>query len=58
MNKVFKHGCFGMYSENEYIHTLKFGVQIREESVSIGQLIKYINGHKDKKVDWGMFKEM
>ena len=47
-----------MYSENEYIHTLKFGVQIREESVSIGQLIKYINGHKDKKVDWGMFKEM
>lgn len=29
MKKVFKHGCFGLYTDQEYASTRKFGIQIR-----------------------------
>lgn len=56
MKKVFKHGCFGLYSENEYECTKKFGVQIREECVSIGEIIKTISLNKNNEINWDIFK--
>lgn len=58
MKKFFKHKFFGQYARKEYLYTKKFGVQIREESVSIGEMVKLVNKIKGEKVDWSKFAEM
>ena len=58
METVFKHGSFGFYSDEEFAFTKKFGIQIREECLSITSLMKLIDKTKDKKVDWNAIKEM
>jgi hypothetical protein len=40
MKQAFKHHCFGRYSDQEFAGTLKFGIQLREESVSLGAVMK------------------
>ena len=56
MEKVFKHGSFGRYSDEEFGGTRKCGIQIREESVQLGKLIKLIN--ESKPVEWSTFSDM
>ena len=58
MDTVFKQGSFGFYSEEEFYHTEKFGIQIREECLSITNLLRLIGKSKDKKVDWEAIKAM
>ena len=50
MNTVFKHECFGTYKDMEYNGTEKFGVMIREESISITNALRRIGDAKP--VDW------
>lgn len=59
MKKVFKHGCFGLYTDQEYGNTRKFGIQIREESISIAAVMKIImdkmEREKKGKFSWKVF---
>ena len=40
------------------MHTRKFGIQAREESLSIIKLLKAYEKTKDKKIDWEAIKNM
>ena len=56
MDKVFKHGSFGRYTDTEFAATRKFGIQIRQECLQLGKLIKMVN--EMKPVDWSLFSKM
>ena len=65
MDKVFKHGSFGRYSDQEFGGTRVCGIQIREESVQLGKLIKLItnaannkNTNNKNRVKWEQFANM
>lgn len=62
MRKVFKHGCFGLYSDQEWGHTHKFGIQIREESISIAAAMKLVmdklESEKKTKFTWKQFQSL
>lgn len=48
MMKVFKNGGFGRYTDQEWASTNKFGIQIREECISIAKVMKLIQSSMKK----------
>ncbi len=62
MKKVFKHGCFGLYTDQEWGCTNKFSIQIREESVALAAVMKIImaklESEKKNKFSWKQFAGM
>lgn len=46
--KVFKHGSFGNYNQNEYESTKKFGIQIRKDGLGITQVMQHIQDNVNK----------
>lgn len=59
-NRVFKHGCFGNYSQREYEETNKFGIQIRKDGLGVTQVMKLIqdNVGRNLKEEWTKISKM
>lgn len=56
MEAVFQHDCFGLFKEMEYYGTSKFGVMLRQESISITNALRRIQNAVP--VDWDTLLKM
>ncbi len=46
--KIFKHGMFGNYQENEYKLTQKFGIQIRKDGLGITHVMQLMQNNLNR----------